>query len=529
MVAGVELNYNTSATATQMAEEIFGSGVTVVNASYTGAAGSSAIYTGGDTISEGVVPGDTGVIFSTGNAASFTSVGSQSNFRSNTSANTSGPNNEAGFNAIAGTNTYDASFIDVDFIPTGDVMTMQFVFASDEYPEYSNSIYNDTVGVWINGTNVPLSVGNGNVAVGNVNQNANLNLYNDNTGDQFNTEMDGFTLTLTLTIPVDAGVVNSIRIGIADTSDSFYDSNLLIAGDSLQTSLVAGDDSFTIGQNFTKTVDILGNDLNTTGGTLEITHINGVQVQPGDTVNLATGQTITLNSDGTIDIETDGDEELVNFTYEVASVDANDVVLETDVGIITLDTIPCFTAGTRILTPGGTVAVEDLEAGDLVITQDDGAQPVRWVGRRSVPAQGKMAPIRISAGALGDHGQITVSPLHRVLVDDHRAELLFGEPEVLVAARDLVNDSSIRPIEGGMADYVHIMFDRHQVVFSEGLATESFFPGTQTMSSFEAEVVEEITTIFPELDPATGEGYSPAARRLLKSYEGALLGDMGAA
>ena len=213
----------------------------------------------------------------------------------------------------------------------------------------------------------------------------------------------------------------------------------------------------------------------------------------------------------------------------MASVDANDVVLETDVGIITLDTIPCFTAGTRILTPGGTVAVEDLEAGDLVITQDDGAQPVRWVGRRSVPAQGKMAPIRISAGALGDHGEITVSPLHRVLVDDHRAELLFGEPEVLVAARDLVNDSSIRPIEGGMADYVHIMFDRHQVVFSEGLATESFFPGTQTMSSFEAEVVEEITTIFPELDPATGEGYSPAARRLLKSYEGALLGDMGAA
>ncbi len=72
--------------------------------------------------------------------------------------------------------------------------------------------------------------GNGNTSVGNVNHSNNINLYNDNTADQFNTEMDGFTVTMTLTIPVNPGVVNSIRIGIADTADSNYDSNLLIAG-----------------------------------------------------------------------------------------------------------------------------------------------------------------------------------------------------------------------------------------------------------------------------------------------------------
>ena len=113
--------------------------------------------------------------------------------------------------------------------------------------------------------------------------------------------------------------------------------------------------------------------------------------------------------------------------------------------------------------------------------------------------------------------------LHRVLIKDVLAELLFGESEVLVAARDLVNDHSITRREGGDVTYVHLLFDRHQVVFSEGLETESFLPGPQTASSFEAEVVEEIYSIFPELDPETGAGYPVAARRTLKRYEVELL------
>lgn len=110
-----------------------------------------------------------------------------------------------------------------------------------------------------------------------------------------------------------------------------------------------------------------------------------------------------------------------------------------------------------------------------------------------------------------------------MLIRDVLAELLFGETEVLVAARDLVNDSTIRPVEGGEVDYVHILFDRHQVVYSEGLETESFLPGPQFANSFEAEIVDEICTLFPEIDPLTGAGYSPAARRTLKRYEAQLL------
>ena len=92
-----------------------------------------------------------------------------------------------------------------------------------------------------------------------------------------------------------------------------------------------------------------------------------------------------------------------------------------------------------------------------------------------------------------------------------------------MAARDLVNDHSITRRTGGQVTYVHLLFDRHQVVFSEGLETESFLPGPQTASSFEAEAVAEIYSIFPELDPESGTGYPMAARRTLKRYEAELL------
>lgn len=503
-----------------MAQTIFGDGVTIVGASYTGDRDSSGIYTNGDSIAPGVTPGDTGVMFSTGDLRGFTNNNpGQSNQSSGTTTNSSGPNNNPDFNAAAGARTFDASYLDVDFIPTGDVMTMQFVFASEEYPEYASGAFQDFVGVWINGTLVDLAVGDGDVDPNNLNAGSNGNLFIDNTGDQFNTEMDGFTVTMTLTIPVNSGQINSIRIGIADVSDNRYDSTLLIAADSVQTTLIANDDTSNLFPTGSKTLDLLANDINSTGaGVMMITHINGQPVVAGDTITLNSGQQVTLNADGTVTVVGDGDVETFNFTYRVESSSG-----ESDVGFVTVDSIPCFVAGTLIATPDGEVPVEDLNPGDLVITKDEGAQPLRWIGSRTVAADGEFAPIRIRAGTFGDHRELLLSPLHRVLIRDSLAELLFGEGEVLVAARDLVNDHSVCRVGGGMVDYVHILFDRHQVVFSEGLETESFLPGPQTAKSFEAEIVEEICNLFPEIDPLTGAGYSPAARRTLKRYEARLL------
>ena len=75
---------------------------------------------------------------------------------------------------------------------------------SEEYPEFAGSIYNDQVGVWINGSPVPLPAGSGEASVGNINQSGGINLFHSNTGDQFNTEMDGFTITLSLTMSMSA-------------------------------------------------------------------------------------------------------------------------------------------------------------------------------------------------------------------------------------------------------------------------------------------------------------------------------------
>jgi len=515
---GAELGYNTSASALAMANAIFGSGVTVTGASYTGDNRSSAIYSNGDALSPDATPGDTGVILSTGRADRFTQSNGDPNRATNTSTNTSGVNNDSDFNAAAGTSTYDASFLEVDFTSaTAGFMTMQFIFASEEYPEYVNSLYQDMVGVWINGAQVEMSVGNGDTDPGNINAADNGNLFINNTSDDYNTEMDGFTVTLSLKIPINVGT-NSVKICVADVADSNYDSNLLIAADSIQSDVLAFDDSANVDPFGSKTIDVLANDTNNSGGTLTVTHINGQAVVVGSIITLGTGQTVELNADGTLTVVGDGDTENVNFTYAVESTTG-----ETDTGFVLLNMVPCFVAGTLIETQEGKMPVEVLEAGDMILTRDQGYQPLRWIGQREVDATGKMAPVEIAANTFGTHSLLRVSPLHRILLQDEMAELLFGESEVLVAAKELVNDKTVRVREGGTVTYVHLLFDKHQIVVSNGLESESFLPGGQITNLFEEEAVAEICALFPELDPQTGEGYSKSARRILRKYEAELL------
>lgn len=518
MATGAELTYITNASAMAMANAIFGSGVTVVSASYTGDNRSSAIFQDGDALAPGVTPSDTGVILSTGRADNFTQSSGDPNRSGSTTSSSNGVNNNSSFNSAAGNRTYDAAYLDVDFVPTESLMTMRFVFSSEEYPEFTNSIYQDFVGVWVNGQQVEIAAGDGDVDPANLNTTANVNLFKDNTGDAYNTEMDGFTVTLTLKMNVVPNQVNSIRIGIADVADSNYDSNLLIAADSIQTALIARADEVSLYTNATKTVDVLNNDINNTGNSLTITHINGVAVTPGDSVTLTTGQVVTLNANGTLSVTADGDFETVNFTYDVQSANG-----EIDTGFVTIATVPCFVAGTMIRTEAGQRRVETLVPGDLIWTMDHGMQPLRWIGQRRVAAVGAFAPVHVRAGTFGDHADLVVSPQHRILVRDPLADLVFGTPEVLVAAKHLVDGVQVQSIEGGEVTYVHLLFDRHEIVMSNGLATESFLPGPQTVEAFEDDIRAEIAALFPELDLDTGEGYGEAARQILKRHEARLL------
>ncbi len=162
---------------------------------------------------------------------------------------------------------------------------------------------------------------------------------------------------------------------------------------------------------------------------------------------------------------------------------------------------PCFTPGTLIDTPDGPRKVEDLKVGDLVLTQDRGAQPLKWIGRTTVEATGKLAPILFSKGVLGLTDSLLVSPQHRMLIDDWRASYLFGHAEVLIAAHCLVNGDTVTRVEGGQVDYIHLLFSEHEIIVANGAKSESYFPG-HAISQSSRRVQAEILELFPELASA---------------------------
>lgn len=189
-------------------------------------------------------------------------------------------------------------------------------------------------------------------------------------------------------------------------------------------------------------------------------------------------------------------------------------------------TIPCFTAGTLIDTADGPRKVEDIRPGDLVLTRDAGYLPVKWVGARAIDGHDltrhpEFAPVIIRAGALGNSlpaRDLIVSPWHRVLLCGQRAELMFGEHEVLVAAVHLVGQPGITRATQAVT-YVHVMFDTHQIIRSEGAWTESFQPGVKTLSSMADAQRAELLALFPELAHQQGQNAYGAARLTLSGTE----------
>ena len=130
-----------------------------------------------------------------------------------------------------------------------------------------------------------------------------------------------------------------------------------------------------------------------------------------------------------------------------------------------IENIMCFTPGTCIATPKGARDIASLKIGDFVVTRDHGLQPIRWIQSRTVPALDRFAPIRIRPGVvIGQQSDLLVSPQHQMLFQGYRAELLFGESEVFVAAKHLVDGRLVTQEKGGYVTYIHMMFDEHEVV-----------------------------------------------------------------
>ncbi|AKS46067.1 Ca2+-binding protein, RTX toxin-related [Octadecabacter temperatus] len=324
----------------------------------------------------------------------------------------------------------------------------------------------------------------------------------------------------------------------ADDSDVLYgdEGNDVINGEI--------DDDTLFGGEGDDTLDGGANDDTIEGGEGNDTIIGGTGVDElsgglgSDTFLGGNGGDVVVGGedpdDGDVDVLDLTGSGVANITYTDGDPEAGEVTF-LDGSTMTFseieNVIPCFTPGTTIATPKGERLVEELREGDRIITRDNGIQEIRWVGRKemsgkSLVANPHLKPILVRAGSLGNglpERDMLVSPNHRMLVASEKTQLYFEEREVLAAAKHLVGSEGIHAVDVMGTAYIHFMFDRHEVVLSNGAWTESFQPGDYSLKGIGNSQRNEIFELFPELQEKQGlEGYQ-SARRALKKHEAKLL------
>jgi hypothetical protein len=236
-------------------------------------------------------------------------------------------------------------------------------------------------------------------------------------------------------------------------------------------------------------IDVANADLDGTidaGSTLAVIAAGSISV--GQTasisaqqVDFSIGAFITLGSTGTlvnsgsvVTLGTTGSDAVSEGGFTLGSgaviTTASTVITPND--IIILDSpVSCFAAGTRIATPDGPRAVQQLAVGDSVTLVNGNVAPIIWIGQRRVdcrrhPAPERVWPVRIEAHAFGlgrPHAPLFLSPDHAVFVDD-----------VLVPVKRLVNGTTIRQTPVAEITYFHLELARHDVVLAEGLPVETY-------------------------------------------------------
>jgi len=164
-----------------------------------------------------------------------------------------------------------------------------------------------------------------------------------------------------------------------------------------------------------------------------------------------------------------------------------------NLNVVASDTVICFAEGTRIATPSGPVAVEDLREGDEVeVLLGEGTRPIIWIGHRQVdcrrhPEPAKVWPVRVKAGAFGPGMPVRdlyLSPDHAVYVE-----------RVLIPIKHLINGGSVAQVETDTVTYYHVELASHDVVLAEGLAAESYLDAGDRANFSNA---EGVVRLFPD-------------------------------
>ena len=198
----------------------------------------------------------------------------------------------------------------------------------------------------------------------------------------------------------------------------------------------------------------------------------------------------------------------------VAGTDYTLIEVGTDFSGLRLADMICvsFAAGTLISLPErAPQPIETLGTGDLVLTRDHGPQPVRWIGKATLRAAGSFAPVVISAGTLGNLGDLAVSPHHRLFLYQRGSRRLGETSEVLIQAKHLVDGDRVWLREGGFVDYYSLVFDRHEIIFAEGIPAESLMVDEATVRLLPEDMADELRSRFPGLRHS--QHFAPEAGR----------------
>ncbi|SLN44450.1 Hom_end-associated Hint [Pseudoruegeria aquimaris] len=181
-------------------------------------------------------------------------------------------------------------------------------------------------------------------------------------------------------------------------------------------------------------------------------------------------------------------------------VDYRLVGVESDTAKARFAEVACvsFARGTHItLSDGRQKPIEELKVGDKVLTRDDGPQTIRWIGQTTMRAVGDFAPIVIKSGTLNNTADLTVSPNHRLFIYQRRDEIGLGRSEVLVKAKHLVNGDTVYRQDGGFVDYFQILFDRHHIIYAEGIAAESLLLDRRTTPALPEDLARRLSNLIP--------------------------------
>ncbi len=226
-------DFTSGVTASDLVNTLLGGGISPSNVTYTGANVAAGTFAGGT----GIIGFESGIILSSGDIANVIGPNVLDNI--STVNSTSG---DSDLTTLVGTDTFDASVLEFDFVPVSSPLTFSYVFASDEYNEFVNSEFNDVFAFFVNGTNCALvpgttdpvsinKINNGN-PFGDAGSASHPEFYRNNDlqdgGGSIDTEMDGLTTVLTCTAVVNPNQTNHIKLAIADASDTILDSVVFI-------------------------------------------------------------------------------------------------------------------------------------------------------------------------------------------------------------------------------------------------------------------------------------------------------------